>query len=168
MIRPPSVYHNGSRHFTIVMRPACTVARWLGVSLLAACTSSGTDVGRSTTDSTSSQQRLITEARLVGSWEGTGDKTIGFVSETGCFRINWKTRDEPAANGTFRLTVRSAISGRPIQVIADHRGNGSGTVDFKDDPRMYDFLVDSAGLSWSFTVQEIYDVEAVSKVKSKK
>lgn len=106
-------------------------------------------------------REFVTVARRVGSWEGTGNKTIGFVSETGCFRVNWKTRNQQAAeNGTFRLTVRSAISGRPIQIIADHQGPGSGTVDFKDDPRMYDFLVDSTNTKWAFTVEELYDVDA--------
>lgn len=98
----------------------------------------------------------ITQARQAGSWEGTGNKTIGFVSESGVFRLNWKTRNErPAGSGTFRLTVRSAISGRPIRVVADQHGEGSGTVDFVDDPRMYDFMVDSANIEWTFHVEEI-------------
>jgi hypothetical protein len=131
-------------------------------------------------------RELVTVARLAGSWEGNGNKTIGFVSETGCFRVNWKTRHQHPAgpgpqsglhgrppragserpipvgvveSGTFRLTVRSAISGRPIQVIADHQGAGSGTVDFKDDPRMYDFLVDSTNVDWAFTVEELFDID---------
>jgi len=133
-------------------------------------------------------RELVAVARQVGSWEGTGNRTIGFVSETGCFRINWKTRNQHPASrgaergsrtgattaralrggvvagvvesGTFRLTVRSAISGRPIQVIADHRGPGSGSVDFNDDPRLYDFLVDSTNVHWAFTVEELFDVDA--------
>ena len=98
-------------------------------------------------------QKRITQAKQAGSWEGTGNKTIGFVSESGVFRINWTTRNQrPAGSGRFRLTVRSAISGRPIRVVADQKGEGSGTVDFVDDPRMYDFMVDSSNVEWSFTV----------------
>lgn len=140
-------------------------AALLSLALLApACTSS----------SDSRSRELVTVARQVGSWEGTGNQTIGFVSETGCFRVNWTTRNQHPASrapqrgsrvasvdgGTFRLTVRSAISGRPIQVIADHQGPGSGTVDFKDDPRIYDFLIDSRNIEWVFTVEELFDVDA--------
>jgi hypothetical protein len=98
----------------------------------------------------------ITQARQVGAWNGTGNKTIGFVSESGVFRINWKTRDSGGGSGgTFRLTVRSAISGRPIRVVTDEHGGGSGTFDFVDDPRMYEFIVDSAGVEWSFNAEEL-------------
>jgi hypothetical protein len=97
-----------------------------------------------------------TQAKQVGSWEGTGDRTIGFVSESGVFRVNWKTRSErPVGSGTFRLTVRSAISGRPIRIVADQRGEGSGTVDFVDDPRLYEFIVESANVGWWFDAEEL-------------
>jgi hypothetical protein len=53
-----------------------------------------------------------------------------------------------------RLTLRSGIKGRPLEAIADHRGAGNGSVEFGDDPRMYEFLVESSGIDWSITVQE--------------
>lgn len=106
------------------------------------------------------EREVSTVARQMGSWEGTGNKTVGFVSETGSFRINWKTRAEKAPGaGTFRLTVRSAISGRPIRVVADQQGEGAGTVDFADDPRMYDLMVDSTGVEWAFAVEEVFDIK---------
>jgi|KBSSwiStaDraftv2_1062776.scaffolds.fasta_scaffold48762_3 hypothetical protein len=124
---------------------------WLKIGLIttvlsAACLpSKSSDAGRQTA-----------RAKHVGSWEGTGDRTIGFVSESGVFRVNWKTRNErPAGSGTFRLTVRSAISGRPIRIIADQRGEGSGTVDFVDDPRLYEFIVESANVGWWFGAEEL-------------
>jgi hypothetical protein len=96
------------------------------------------------------------QATEVPSWEGTGDRTIGFVSESGVFRVNWKTRNErPAGSGMFRLTVRSAISGRPIRIIADQRGEGIGRVDFVDDPRLYEFIVESANVEWWFDAEEV-------------
>jgi type II secretory pathway component PulK len=101
-------------------------------------------------------RQRIAQAKQAGSWEGTGDRTIGFVSESGAFRVNWKTRNErPVGSGTFRLTVRSAISGRPIRIIADHRGEGSGSVDFVDDPRLYEFIVESANVGWWFNAEEL-------------
>ncbi len=92
----------------------------------------------------------------MGSWQGQGNHTIGVVSESGRFRIHWYARHTgTTADGTFRLTVHSAVSGRPLQVVADQRGEGSGTVDFADDPRSYNFMVESAGLDWWFSVDEL-------------
>ncbi|MCA1586591.1 MAG: hypothetical protein LC791_18075 [Acidobacteria bacterium] len=99
--------------------------------------------------------------RPIGSWQGKGSRTIGVPSDSGRFRIAWQTRDEhPAGSGTFRLTVHSAVSGRPIQVVADHRGEGSGSAEFDDDPRPYNFMVDSAHVEWSLTVEEVVIVSA--------
>jgi hypothetical protein len=76
-------------------------------------------------------------------------------SETGRFRIHWHTTNEsPAGAGTFKLTLRSAISGRTIGIVADVTGTGAGTADFDDGPRTYDFLVESANVDWAFRVEE--------------
>jgi hypothetical protein len=92
----------------------------------------------------------------VGSWEGTGDHTIGFVSHSGKFRIRWSTRPEQGRpEGVFRLTVHSAVSGRPLQDVVEQRGAGEGTVNFEDDPRQYNLMVSSSGLLWSIVVDEI-------------
>ena len=95
--------------------------------------------------------------RQLGSWTGHGSTTLGFTSESGSFRVEWRTRSLDAQRpGTFELTLRSGISGRPLQVIADHEGAGSGAVDFGDDPRLYEFLVESNGVEWSIAVHETY------------
>ena len=118
------------------------LASTLAICCLAAC---GT--------STPPTPKVMTQASQAGSWNGTGNKTIGFVSESGVFRIKWNTRDIGGGKGgAFRLTVRSAISGRPIRVVADEHGTSSGSFDFVDDPRMYEFIVDSAGVEWSIQV----------------
>ena len=92
----------------------------------------------------------------VGAWEGSGDHTIGFVSNSGKFRIRWATRPEPGTpEGVFHLTVHSAVSGRPLQEVVDQRGVGEGTFDFEDDPRQYNLMVTSAGLLWSIVVDEV-------------
>lgn len=101
-------------------------------------------------------RELVTTARPAGSWQGSGDSTIGYVSDSGRFRIHWEARHEnPPRSGTFRLTVHSAVSGRPMQVVADHRGEGTGDADFADDPRIYNFMVESANVEWSFSVEAI-------------
>ena len=95
--------------------------------------------------------------RELGSWTGTGNTTLGFVSESGSFRITWKAQNyDNARPGAFQLTLRSGISGRPMKVIADHQGAGGGSVEFGDDPRMYEFLVESRGVAWSIAVQETF------------
>ncbi len=95
--------------------------------------------------------------RELGLWKGKGSTTLGFVSESGSFRITWKAHNEDNARpGAFHLTLRSGISGRPMKVIADHRGAGGGSVEFGDDPRMYEFLVESTGMEWSIGVEETF------------
>ena len=112
----------------------------------------GVDCGRSTAP----PPAPIGIPQQVGTWEGSGNHTIGFVSHSGKFRIRWATRPEPGQpEGVFHLTVHSAVSGRPLQEIADQRGVGEGTFDFEDDPRQYNLMVSSSGLLWSIVVDEI-------------
>jgi outer membrane biogenesis lipoprotein LolB len=99
----------------------------------------------------------LTAVRELGSWTGKGNTTLGFVSESGSFRITWKAQNHDNARpGAFQLTLRSGISGRPMKVIADHQGAGGGSVEFGDDPRMYECLVESRGMEWSIAVQETF------------
>lgn len=94
--------------------------------------------------------------RPAGWWEGSGNRTIGFVSETGRFRVTWDARaDGASAPGPFRLTVNSAVSGRPIQVLADTEGESRGSTDVYDDPRPYNLMIESSGLAWTVSVDAI-------------
>ena len=122
------------------------------VCLLAAC--GGTSPAVPEKASTSER---VAAPRHLGAWTGKGSTTLGFVSESGSFRITWKTRSEKGAQaGDFELTLRSGISGRPLKVIAEHSGDGAGSVEFGDDPRMYEFLVESSGVEWSISVDETF------------
>lgn len=119
------------------------------MALLSACTPSD-----------DSPRPLVTVARHAGTWQGRGDQTIGHASESGRFRIRWQvTGDDRPGTPTFRMTVHSAVSGRPIQLVADHRGSGNGTALFEDDPRLYNLMVESAHVSWSFTVEDLIVVD---------
>jgi hypothetical protein len=104
----------------------------------------------------SQPQSIVAVTRVVGSWSGRGTRTVGDVtSETGRFRIAWQTSNEsPRGAGTFKLTLRSAISGRTIGVVTDTSGVGSGTAEYDEGPRTYDFLVESANVDWTFRVEE--------------
>ena len=104
----------------------------------------------------STPQDIVAVTRQVGAWQGHGTASVGDIpSETGRFTITWETTNEsPAGTGTFKLTMRSAISGRNMQVVVDHRGVGTGTASYDEGPRTYDFLVESANLDWKFRVDE--------------
>lgn len=104
----------------------------------------------------SEPQPIVSVTRPVGSWQGRGTATVGDIpSETGRFRITWETANEsPKGAGTFKLTLRSAISGRTIGIVADHNGVGTGTAEYDEGPRTYDFLVESANVDWKFRVEE--------------
>jgi len=101
-------------------------------------------------------QPIVAVTRTVGSWQGRGTRTVGDVpSETGRFRIHWQTSNEsPAGAGTFKLTLRSAISGRTIGIVANTTGTSAGTTVFDEGPRTYDFLVESSNVDWTFRVEE--------------
>jgi hypothetical protein len=94
--------------------------------------------------------------RPLGTWSGHGNRqTESFTSDTGSLRVQWITSNEtrPGA-GTFQLTIHSAISGRSLQVAVDHRGPGRNTAYVQEDPRVFFAVVESAGLDWSFTIDE--------------
>jgi hypothetical protein len=103
----------------------------------------------------SEPQEIVAVTRPVGAWKGRGTVTVGDIpSETGRFRITWETTNESGGPGRFKLTMRSAISGRPLGIVADHAGTGAGTAEYDEGPRTYDFLVESANVDWSFRVEE--------------
>ena len=133
-----------------MLRPiVCRAIAFATVGILSGCGSSA-PAARSAT---------VAAYRLVGSWQGKGDMTLGDVNSEGQFRLRWETHGEdPKGAGRFRLTIRSGVSGRTLQVAAEHQGEGSGVVDFADSPRTYDFLVESAHVSWSFTVEDVVPV----------
>ena len=103
--------------------------------------------------------QVVTVARPAGSWQGSGNATLGFVSDSGRLRITWRARAETApGTGTLRVAVHSAVSGRPLKTVVDHRGEGEGVVTFDDDPRAYNLMVESVNLEWSLAVEEFVGV----------
>jgi hypothetical protein len=106
------------------------------------------------------EPELITRQTVVwrplGSWSGEGNGQTGsFTSDTGSLRVRWETSNEEAPDtGTFRLTLHSAISGRPLLPAADHRGVGEGTAYLEEDPRVFYLVVESDRLDWTVAVDE--------------
>jgi hypothetical protein len=100
--------------------------------------------------------RELTVWRPIGSWSGRGlTQTEAFIGETGAFRVRWKTTNETAPGaGTFRVTLHSSVSGRPLLVAVEHRGVGSNTAMVSEDPREFFLVIQAANLDWSLTVDE--------------
>jgi len=95
--------------------------------------------------------------RAVGSWSGHGNRqTESFTSDTGALRVKWETKAirGAAAPGSFRLEAHSAISGRILQQVVEHRGPGSGVDYVSQDPHVFYMSVDSDGLDWKISVDE--------------
>ena len=94
--------------------------------------------------------------KKLGEWSGRGNaQTESFVGLTGSLRMRWRTQNEASAGqGTFRLILQSAISGRDLREAVDQKGPGEGTAYVAEDPRMFYMSVESANLDWSVTVEE--------------
>jgi hypothetical protein len=94
--------------------------------------------------------------RPLGSWSSRGSmQTEPFISDTGSLRLRWETRNEAAlGTGTFRVTLHSDVSGRPLAVAVDARGAGRDTTYVSEDPRSFFLAVESANLDWTLAADE--------------
>jgi hypothetical protein len=94
--------------------------------------------------------------RPVETWSGHGDtQTESFDIQSTQWRVKWTTKNEnPPGMGTFKVTAHSAISGRPIALVVEHKGVGSGIGYVDQDPRLYDLVIESRGIDWSVSVEE--------------
>jgi hypothetical protein len=103
----------------------------------------------------------------LGSWSAHGpSQTDSFISNTGMLRLRWEARnEEPRGMGSFRVTVHSAVSGRPLVVAVDHRGIGHDTAYINEDPREFYLAVDSAHLDWTVMVDEGIPATAAEPVR---
>lgn len=105
--------------------------------------------------------------RTLGQWAGTGSRQTGsFDVASGALRLQWEARagatTAGAAPGRFRVSLYSAISGRPLQVIVDSASPASGTAHLVDDPRVSYLLIEAEGVSWTAALHEATAV-AVSR-----
>jgi hypothetical protein len=82
-------------------------------------------------------------------------QTESFNIESGQWRLKWATTNEDApGSGTFRVTVHSAVSGRPLAVAVEHKGIGHDVAYVNEDPRLYHLVIESRGVDWSVSVEE--------------
>jgi hypothetical protein len=95
--------------------------------------------------------------RTLGSWNGRGDRqTESFDIGTGALRLAWEGHGESSSSeGHLRVTLHSAISGRPLETVVDHHGGAGGdTAYIAAEPRVAYLLVESERLDWRLALQE--------------
>jgi hypothetical protein len=100
--------------------------------------------------------REVVVWRSLGNWSGHGSlQSESFLNHSGALRLHWQARNRQAgADGSLRLTLHSAVSGRPLTVLLDVRGNSEGMKDLPEDPRTLYVVVESADADWQFAIEE--------------
>ncbi len=94
--------------------------------------------------------------RPIVSFSGRGDsQTESFDIDSTQWRIKWQTSGaaSPGA-GSFHVEVHSAVSGRPLADAVQEHGDGHGIAYISEEPRLFELVIDSAGLDWTVAVQE--------------
>jgi hypothetical protein len=94
--------------------------------------------------------------RPVGTWSGHGNaQTDSFDIGYGQCRVRWEARNEnPPGAGKLTVTVNSAVSGRELGLVVDHRGVGHDIAYVAVDPHWSYLIIESSNLDWSVTVEE--------------
>lgn len=104
------------------------------------------------------QAPAATAWRALGQWTGTGSRqTESFDVVTGALRLRWEARADGTATARpvrFRVWLYSAISGRPLQLVAEADRPGAGTAHVADDPRVSYLLIEAEGMAWSTALDE--------------
>lgn len=94
----------------------------------------------------------------IGSWSGRGNRqTESFRSDTGALRVRWTSTladGQSRVSGALRVSAHSAISGRLLEQVVDHRGAGNGTSYVNQDPHVFYLMVESDHLDWTISVEE--------------
>ena len=92
----------------------------------------------------------------VGHWTARASlQTEAFIGNSGMFRLEWESRPvAPGAPGSLRVTLHSAVSGRPLVELLDHHGPGRDVTYVNEDPREFYLEVEAAGVEWTLAIQE--------------
>jgi hypothetical protein len=91
----------------------------------------------------------------VGTWTNTAPlQTESFVSETGSFRLKWTAKVDGETPGHLKVTLHSAVSGRPLATVFEHEGAGGDTAYVSEDPREFFLVIDAERTEWTLEVAE--------------
>jgi hypothetical protein len=123
--------------------------RLAAATLAAACVlGCRTDVDRPVATPAAAPASSTTWQKL-GTWSGGGDRqTDSFDVTTGALQMQWTARETTPGAGRLRVSLHSAISGRPLQTVLDVRGSGASEVYFEDEPRVSYLVVEAADVDW--------------------
>jgi hypothetical protein len=92
----------------------------------------------------------------VISFSGHGNsQSEAFNVDSGQWRIKWETKNEekPGA-GSFKVTVHSSVSGRPLMQAVDFKGVGQNVAVINEDPRLYFLVIESEGVDWTISAEQ--------------
>ena len=100
----------------------------------------------------------------VGSWSGhAGIQTESFELG-GRWRIRWDAKHENSpGTGSLKISVHSAVSGRPLMLAVDHRGVGHGTADVTEDPHLFYLVIEAENIDWAVTAEEPVADSAIAR-----
>jgi len=132
-----------------------TVVRLAGVTVtLAALLVSATACD--TAPARAAQTAPATVWRPLGHWTGTGSRqTESFDVVSGARRLQRETRATSGAGaGRWRVWLYSGISGRPLQLVVEGDGAGTGTAYVADDPRVSYLVIEAERVAWTATLEE--------------
>ncbi|MEQ1871296.1 MAG: hypothetical protein ABL961_14880 [Vicinamibacterales bacterium] len=91
----------------------------------------------------------------VATWTGEGGtQTESFPSQTGTFKFTWESKSVGTTPGHLRITLHSAVSGRPLIEAVDHTGDGKDAIFVSEDPREFYVVVAAEHTKWRLTVDE--------------
>ncbi len=54
----------------------------------------------------------------------------------------------------LRVTLHSAVSGRPLVPMLEHRGDGEGDIAASEDPREFFLLIEAERARWTVELEE--------------
>ena len=103
-----------------------------------------------------------TKWHALGTWSGRGNRqTDSFDVTTGAMRLTWESRNEGAPGaGRIRVSLHSAISGRPLQTVVEKGGAGTGSAYLEDEPRVSYLVIESEQVEWTVTLEEAVPTSA--------
>jgi hypothetical protein len=92
----------------------------------------------------------------VISFSGHGNsQSEAFNVDSGQWRIKWETKNEEKAGmGSFKVTVHSSVSGRPLMTAVDFKGVGQNVAVINEDPRLYFLVIESEGVDWTISAEQ--------------
>jgi len=93
----------------------------------------------------------------VRTWSGKGSQYLDSFPSEGALKVEWEAKraSDAKGEGTLKITLHSAISGRPLAApIVDHRGEGKGVAYFSEEPRVFFASVNSDDLDWKVSISE--------------